>query len=151
MPRLSAGPGDGACGTAVGDPEPLFSVLTPLADVTALAAGGVGVASLSLGSSISGWYIQPVESGASRSVYVGGNVSPSSTVAAKATLCRITTAREFSDRGTILFRGAFPNVQSGLFVTWGDDGHTLTLACEQACSFTQADTLSVTIPCTWVL
>ncbi len=84
-------------------------------------------------------------------VCVGGNASPSVTIAKRGKVLTITTEREFVPQDERLIRGAFPNKQSGAYVAFGSDGHTIMVTAEQEVRLAVGDTFNFLIPATWRL
>lgn len=82
---------------------------------------------------------------------VGGNASPSVTVAKRDKVLTITTGREFVPQDELLIRGVFPNKQSGAFVTFDADGHTIRVTAEQDVTLAVGETMNFLIPVTWRL
>jgi uncharacterized repeat protein (TIGR02543 family) len=83
-------------------------------------------------------------------VWLCGN-STGSSWSTGGTVCKITTQTKFADTGNIFIRGFFHGVQSGIYVAYGTDGHTLTVTTEQAPSVGSGQTVSALIPCTWTV
>ena len=124
----------------------MFSVLTPLSDLASV----VGYPTHSLDPAAhSGFYMGIYETVAG--VSVGYNVAPSQSLAKGATVATITTEKAFATTGTHLLRGTHAGHQSGMFATFGADGHTITLTTEQDDTFATADTGNFLIPCVWAL
>ena len=132
-------------GVNASDPEPLFSVLTPLANIGNSVSQDIG--SVKLNSYASGLFLNVYECLAG--VCVGGNVSPSASVSTGNTLFTVTTERKFTSGGRILLRGVFPDKQSGVYVNYGSDGHTINVTVEQSVSLAQSNTLNFLIPIAW--
>lgn len=82
-------------------------------------------------------------------VCVGCNVSPSASISSGGKILTITTGRTFISRGQILIRGAFPNKQPGVYVTFDADGHTIRVTAEQSVTLAQQNTFNFLIPVTW--
>ncbi len=133
-------------GINVSEPEPLFSVLTPLSGLASVV--GDPMRSVSP-SSHSGFYMQGYETVAG--VSVGYNVTPAQSLAPGETVATITTEKAFATTGTRLLRGTHAGHQSGMFAAFGSDGHTITLTTEQADTFAVADTGNFLVPCGWAL
>lgn len=83
-------------------------------------------------------------------VWLSGN-STGSSWSTGGQVCKLTTPTKFADTGTVFIRGFFHGVQSGIYVAYGTDGHTLTVTTEQAASLSQGKTVSALIPCTWTV
>ena len=133
-------------GTTIQEPEPMFSVLTPLSDLASV----VGNPMHSINPAAhTGFYMSCYETVAG--VSVGYNVNPSQTLAKGGTVATITTEKAFANTGTHLLRGTHAGHQSGMFATFGSDGHTITLTTEQTDTFAVGDTGSFLIPCVWAL
>lgn len=122
---------------------------TPMALFGGLLAASNGGNSLSTSSVRTGLYMTCYSTACG--IAVGGNFSGASTPAAKDRLVKITTTLKFTNSGTILLRGVFPNQQSGLFCTYGSDGHTLDFKFEQTPSLAAGNTCQFFVPCTWTL
>ena len=127
--------------------EGLLSNVYSLADIAAAVADPVG-GSIT-GSPHTGFYCSAYETIAG--VALGFNVNPAQNLAVGDRICVLTTGKAFSDRGSRLLRGVFPNKQAGMFATYADDGHTIALTAEQSVGFAIGDTGSAFIPCAWVL
>lgn len=134
-------------GLTTGEPRLLIPTLTPLADLGDSVSRDVG--DITPYNIASGLFLNIYECLAG--VCVGGNVSPSVSVSTGGTLLMFTTKREFMPRGMILIRGVFPNRQSGVYVSYGSDGHTIKVTVEQAVSLAQSNTLNFLIPVAWEL
>ena len=83
-------------------------------------------------------------------VWLSGN-STGSSWSTGGQVCKLTTPTKFADTGTVLIRGFFHGMQSGIYVAYGTDGHTLTVTTEQAPSVGSGQTVSALIPCTWTV
>ena len=94
-----------------------------------------------------GFYISCYETVAG--VSVGYNVNPPQTLAKNATVATITTEKAFANTGTLLLRGTHAANQCGMFVTFGADGHTITLTTEAIDIFELGDTGNFLVPCVW--
>lgn len=132
--------------TNVNTPE---STETPMVLFGGLLAALNGKNSLSTSSGRTGLYIQCHSTACG--IEVGANFSGASTPSAKDRLVKITTTLKFTNSGTILLRGVFPNQQSGLYCVYGDDGHTLDFKFEQTPSLANGNTCRFFVPCTWTL
>lgn len=96
----------------------------------------------------SGFFINAYEG--SGMITIGGNISPSASVPRLTAFCKIKTLQEFINRNkSVLFRGVFHSHQSGIYVDFLDDGHTIQFSAEQTSSFSQGDTLSFSLPVIW--
>ena len=125
----------------------MFSVLAPLSDIAAAVSEPVGGNIVS--ASHTGFYCAAYETIAG--VALGFNVNPAQDLAKGDRICALTTGKAFSDRGSRLLRGVFPNKQTGMYATYADDGHTIALTAEQSVGFAICDTGSAFIPCAWAL
>lgn len=134
-------------GINASDPEPLFSVLIPLANLGDSVSRGVA---LTAGQhQAPGLFLNTYECLAG--ICVGCNVSPSASVSKGNTLFTVTTGRKFISSGRIILRGVFPNKQPGVYVNYGSDGRTINVTVEQSVSLAQSDTFNFFIPITWEL
>lgn len=134
-------------GINAADPEPLFSVLTPLANLGDSVSRDI--TSTAGQHQASGLFLNAYECLAG--ICVGCNVSPSASVSTGNTLFTVTTRRKFISSGRIILRGVFPNKQPGVYVNYGSDGHTINVTAEQSVSLAQSDTFNFFIPITWDL
>lgn len=66
-------------------------------------------------------------------------------------VCKIYTTGRFSNTNKIFMRGVFANHQSGIYVAYGSNGHTITITTEQALSLAAQETFQVFIPCRWTV
>ena len=132
-------------GINVSEPEPMFSVLTPLSGLR----DSVSQFEIIVPNAHRGFFMACFATIAG--VSVGYNVNPSQTLAKGATVATFTTEKAFATTGKFLLRGTHAGHQSGMFATFGSDGHTITLTTEQEDTFAVSDTGSFIIPCVWAL
>ena len=99
-----------------------------------------------INNAASGMYCQAFET--PTGIILGAN-STGTSFSAQSVVCKVYTTGKFSNTGNIFMRGVFANKQSGIYVAYGSDGHTITITTEQATSLAGQDTFQVFIPCGW--
>lgn len=122
---------------------PVASTLKTLGDSVSQDPNAVSVISAASWLYINGYVC-------SAGVVVGGNASPGNTITKGGYLCTITTDRQFTNAGSLLLRGAFPNKQPGIYAEYSN-GNTIVLRAEQQVVLAACDTFSVVIPCMWAI
>lgn len=122
---------------------PVASTLKTLGDSVSQDPNAVSVISAASWLYINGYVC-------SAGVVVGGNANPGNTITKGGDLCTITTDRQFTNAGSLLLRGAFPNKQPGIYAEYSN-GNTIVLRAEQQVVLAACDTFSVVIPCMWAI
>ncbi len=101
-----------------------------------------------INNAASGMYCQAFET--PTGVILGAN-STGTSFSARSVVCKVYTTGKFSNTGEKFMRGVFAKHQSGIYVAYGSDGHTITITTEGAPSLAARDTLQVFIPCMWTV
>lgn len=99
-------------------------------------------------NSASGMYIYALETPVG--ITFGAN-STGTSFSKGSVVCKLYTHGTFSNRNTLFMRGVFAKHQSGIYASFGSDGHTITITTEQAPTLAAQDTMQVVIPCMWTV